>query len=164
MYDAMTILGLLAVVVVIILLRRRRQQAKHVKKTGWYTTYLNAVNSLKQNGYEVSEDKRKWNEVSDLVKHDSKTIGLIFVLSDPTPGFLARLVGHFFPSYGEFKRDMTSYASMQKRLKIVQDRRKREGRNFDYYWPEDSLVGGHMLDEGEDKKWLTIFRSAIDDE
>jgi len=133
-----------------------------VEKTGQYIIYLNAVNKLRQNGYEFTDDERQWNEISDFVKKNSTTVGRIFVVTDPKPTFLPALIGAFSSEYRKNHYEHTSYASKGRVLEIAKTRCEREGRNFDCYWPNDSLVGGWC--EGEDDEWLNIFKAAIEAE
>jgi len=131
-----------------------------VEQSGQYDIYLNAVNMLQQNGYEVSESKREWCSIEAYVMKDSTTVGNIFVVADPRPGLLSAIVGALFKPYKTSHYDQTEYGQRHRFIEMDRRRAERAGTRFDYYWPDDSLVGGYTI-SGEDNSWLDILKSAI---
>jgi len=139
---------------------------KPITESYQYNTYLEVVEALQKSGYDVSEFVREWCLIRASIRRDSVYCGHIFIVADPSPGFVSSMIGSIFSQYEKYRYESTEYGSQKMILKYKRSSFERNGYDFDsyHYWPDDSLIAGiaeTSYKPTEDNKWLSILKSVI---
>ena len=125
-----------------------------IMNTPQYQIYLEALEALKEGGYEL--DGNKIN--SKRVLRGSESYGIIFVVDYPKEfGCFSILIPNRILELNEYHSDYEGY---QRTIANVHNSRKR-GKS---YWPDGSLVGGFTTDDyghTYNDKWLNILDSVV---
>ena len=113
----------------------------HIRETPQYRIYLEAVEALKQSGYEIENTTFQKELIQSFVMRDFKNYGMIFAVYNA--GFFSNGI-----------------STMEKNIDFAH----KSGKRVAVYWPQGSFVGGFTEDDGFysfDEKWLNILRSVI---
>jgi len=141
---------------------------KPITESPQYGTYLEVVEALQKNGYILREYERNWGVVKAEIYRGNCSLadfcGFIFVVADPTPGFVSHIIGVFSSGYAKFRYDATDYAEEERHLKYMKNNSFKGNFDSSLYWPDGCLIGGFAGWSNrptEDCKWLGILKSVI---
>jgi len=139
---------------------------KPITESYQYNTYLKVIEALQKSGYSVDEYEREWSRIYAHVNSTSCYCGILFVVADPSPDFVSRIIGSFFQAYEKYRYDFTEYGREEHYHKTLKSRLERNGYDFAscHYWPNGSFIGGFATGVDEptkDNKWLSILKSVI---
>ena len=125
----------------------RKKRKRKFMELPQYQIYHNALEALRNSGYEIKES----NTTHALVYQNSKCYGQIFVVKHPV--WIVSLI--------PLLRSWSDYETM---IRIVESIRNGRNRN-EIYWPPESFVGGFtMANYGPysfNNEWLRILESVI---
>ena len=130
----------------------KKMKATAIKYTSQYQIYLQVIDALKQNGYEIKEDPVKKDLARAFVNKGHEQHGMLFAVDYPKTSVLEVVTDGGITT--------GSYKDMKGVCDLVLNSRHR-GK---VYWPEDSLVGGFTSDMTVyryDGNWIKILASVI---
>jgi len=147
---------------------------KPITESYQYHNYLKATEVLQENGYTVSEYKNEWCEIAASIYHDSAKCGTIFVVADPSPDFISKMIGSIFPGYIKYRYDFTECGFWERRFEVKKIKYERNDCDYNsyHYWNENSFVAGiadaapyaSSCEPIDDNKWLSLLESVITQE
>jgi len=119
----------------------------NIKETPQYQLYLEALEALKQRGYDIVK-KNSWQST---IRRGSEAYGLIFVVKAPfypedNPG--CGCLVSIIPGVGKILQTIrmySNYEGMKSAEEMIRNKRSR-GKRGEFVWPDGSLVGGYTTD------------------
>jgi len=127
----------------------------HITKTPQYQLYQNAINALRQNGYETREEHCKRSGAQSGVFLNGNRCGYIFAVTNPYCGCLVNIL---LPWYARGKYSLSDFNIQHQVIKKYRER----SVNIRVYWPDNHLVGGVMFpSDNQTDKWFSIIKTIF---